>query len=74
MRYDAENVTGLKHSTEFMACDDLRIVPGVGERSLWNEAVPVRSGGLQRSDYIGISSEMMVRIHHTVSRRFPCSM
>ena len=46
MRYDAENVTGLKHSTEFMACDDLRIVPGVGERSLWVEAVPVRSGGL----------------------------
>ena len=43
----------------------------VGERSNQRRSYSVSGGGAIRSENAGVSSEMMVRIHHTVRPRFP---
>ena len=43
----------------------------VGERSICSEVGGVSPGGADRSENAGMSSDMMVRIHHTESPRFP---
>ena len=43
----------------------------VGERSLRRRSHSGSGGGAQRSENAGVSSEMLVRIQHTVRPRFP---
>ena len=43
----------------------------VGERSKRRRSHSVSGGGVFRSENAGVSSEMMVRIHHTVRPRIP---
>ena len=41
-----------------MACIQVRLITGVGERSLIDTSLTVRTGAVdQRSDYVGISNE-----------------
>ena len=43
----------------------------VGERCILGRSHTERNGGLYRSENAGVSSEMVVRIHHTESLRIP---
>ena len=43
----------------------------VGERCVQRRSYTVRSSGAYRSENAGVSSEMLVRIQHTVRPRFP---
>ena len=43
----------------------------VGERSVQRRRYSVSSVGAYRSENAGVSSEMLVRIQHTVRPRFP---
>jgi hypothetical protein len=63
----AENVTGLKHSTEV---GDLR-KQVVGERRGSGEGVSARYVGATTSENAGMSSVMDVRTVHTECLRFP---
>ena len=65
----AENVTGLKHSTE--AWDYTRRCVLVGERCHSVEARPARTGGGVTSENGGMSSDKPVRTRFTESLRVP---
>ena len=50
-------LTGLKAITEAIALNYLRIVQGVGERTVKHRRCTVRSTGGDSSDNVGMSSE-----------------
>ncbi len=50
----ADNVAGLKRSTEAVDCPGNRMM--VGERSPGREGIPIRSAGARRSENAGMSS------------------
>ena len=65
----ADNVTGLKHSTEAMgACHE---ACAVGERSQCIEAVGVSRGGALGSENPGMSNERRVKNPSAESLRVP---
>jgi hypothetical protein len=64
----AENVTGLKPSTEARDSSNERVV---GERSVSGEGVPARCVGADRSENAGMSSEKHVRTMFANNLRFP---
>ena len=65
----ADNVSGLKHGTE--ARGFFLREGSVEERSVRSEAGRVTAGGACRSENVGMSSVIVVRIHDTVSPRVP---
>ena len=64
----AENVTGLKHSTE---ATDPSIARVVGERSVGDTKVIERTPAAYRSENAGMSSVKHVRNMFPVNLRFP---
>ena len=68
-RFCAENVTGLKHSTE--ATDFSFIAGVVGERSVGDTRSTVRMAVAYRSENAGMSSVKHVRNMFPVNLRFP---
>ena len=63
----AENLPGLSIIPKLRINRDIS-----GRGALYtSRSRTVRSGGVYRSENAGVSSEMMVRIHHTVRPRFP---
>ena len=68
-RFCAENVTGLKHSTE--ATDLIHLYGVVGERSVGETRVTERISVVYRSENAGMSSVKHVRNMFPVNLRFP---
>ena len=66
-RFCADNVTGLKHTTE---ARDIRKYM-VGERCMCREGRAASTAGAQTSENGGMSSEKHVRTMFAVSLRFP---
>ena len=64
-----DNVSRLKHHTE--AVDLVCKYRMVGERSPGQRSQTVRTGGAQRRENAGMSSEMSVKTRHTGSLRVP---
>ncbi len=64
----AENVTGLKHSTEATDSDFIGVV---GERSVGDTRLTERTAVAYRSENAGMSSEKHVRNMFPVNLRFP---
>ena len=67
----AENVTGLKPSTEATDCGYRRVSAVVGERSVRETRLTVRTAAADRSENAGMSSEKHVRNMFPVNLRFP---
>ena len=67
-RFCAENVTGLKHSTE---ASDFSFAGVVGERSVGDTMVTERTSVVYRSENAGMSSVKHVRNMFPVNLRFP---
>ncbi len=67
-RFCAENVTGLKHSTE---ATDSNLFAMVGERSVGDTRVTERTSVAYRSENAGMSSVKHVRNMFPVNLRFP---
>ena len=69
-RFCAENVTGLKHHTEAADCVNF-VHTVVGERSVGDTRLTVRTAVAYRSENAGMSSEKHVRTMFAESLRFP---
>ena len=67
-RFCAENVTGLKHSTE---ATDFDFIGVVGERSVGDTRLTERTAVAYRSENAGMSSVKYVRTIFPESLRFP---
>ena len=67
----AENITGLKISTETTNCENIYILAVVGERSICAEALRVSGGGAYRSENAGMSNANQSRLLITEYPRFP---
>ena len=67
------STNGAKRITEAMACIAIRRNAGVGERSLIDTSLTVRTGVVdQRSEYVGMSNEKIGEI--PVRRKFKVSV
>ena len=69
-RFCAENLTGLKHSTEATDGNNF-IITVVGERSVGDTRLTERTAVAYRSENAGMSSVKHVRTMFPVNLRFP---